>query len=111
MRCKFYVCYGSRFNARTGTRPCAPRPSARAGTPRCSVRSRVLLLHQYGKGLLQRRAAVRERDVDGPKPNTHTLVQPRAPRNRRRSSGTDLPVMETFTRKTRIAKQMSVRGI
>ena len=74
------------------------------------VRSRVLLLHQYGKGLLQRRAAVRERDVDGPKPNTHTLVQPRAPRNRRRSSGTDLPVMETFTRKTRIAKQMPVRG-
>ena len=55
------------------------------------VRSRVLLLHQYGKGLLQRRAAVHERDVDGPKLNTHALVQPRAPRNRRRNSRTRLP--------------------
>ena len=97
MRCKFYVCYGSRFNARTGTRPCAPRPSARTGTPRCSIASSVRARRPVAgnhrnrrtmaRGLPRRRTRTRCRR---PNTNTHTLVQPRAPCNRRRSSGTRL---------------------
>ena len=73
------------------------------------VRSRVLLLHQYGKGLLQRRAAVHERDVDGPNLNTHTLP-PRAPCNRRRNSRTRFPGCGERSSKTRIVAQNRQAG-